>query len=72
MKKHPLSVIVCELLKGSFPWSFLTGLSSFHPESHGKGWAGTSTKPLVIGHHPSLGSENLLESEAFLSLASVQ
>jgi hypothetical protein len=44
----------------------------FHPETHGKGWPGTSTKPLVIGHHPSLESENLLESEAFLSLAGVQ
>jgi hypothetical protein len=37
----------------------LRNLDSFHPESVGKGWAGTSPKPLVIGHHPLYGVDNV-------------
>jgi hypothetical protein len=42
-------------------------LDSFHPESFGRGWAGTSPKPLVICHHLFLGSGRLLASGYFLA-----
>jgi hypothetical protein len=48
-----------------------TSLFCFHPESFGRGWAGTSPKPLVIGRHPRDGSVSLLDSGAFLAVVIV-
>ena len=49
-----------------------SNLSGFHPESLGRGWAGTSPKSLVIGRQPRHGSGNLPASGAFLAVAIVQ
>jgi len=39
------------------------------PESLDRGWAGTSSKPLVIGRHPRHRTGYLLDSGAFLAVA---
>jgi len=48
-----------------------TLLKSFHPESLGRGWVGTSSKPFVIGRQTRHGSGNLPDSGAFLAVAVV-
>jgi len=47
-------------------------ITGFRPESFGRGRAGTSPKPLVIGHHPLHGSGILLVLDSFPAVAIVQ
>jgi len=60
LKIAAIIIDIITRLQHSFDRRYSYHLARFHPGSPGRGWAGTSTKPLVIGRHPRHGSGNLL------------